>query len=193
MGCDIHIYREKMINGCWISADTWKPSKYDKDEFIHDEVGGGRNYALFYCLARVRQNGCGNKFSFEPRGMPLAFSDEVLRVYERWGEDGHSHSFLYLHELEELLSVLEKKMVTVTGMKEKVSLARFKEAVAANEPNCWELLYPYCEWASNSDHYESFCIEVPASFRVKKQLCEIIEGLKSVGGELQRIVFWFDN
>ena len=192
MGCDIHIYREKLIDGNWVTADSWHPCKYEENVFSHDEIGGGRNYALFYCLARVRQNGNGHELSFSPRGMPLAPSTEVLSEYKRWEGDGHSHSFLYLHELEELLSLLDKNTVTVIGVKEKVGLAKFRAAVATNEPGCWNLLYPYCSWSSDSDTYEGFSIEIPASFQVRGQLCEIIEGLKTVGGDLQRVVFWFD-
>lgn len=192
MGCDIHIYREKFIDGQWVTADTWKPCSYDSSELTTDEIGGERNYAVFYCLAGVRQNGDGHPFRFAPRGMPLTASAEVLREYAAWHVDGHSHSFLYLHELEELLSVLEKNVVTVTGVKDRSELARFRAAIAANKPGCWDLLYPYCAW-TNSDKFEEFCIEVPASYQVKDQLCRIIEGLKEAGGERQRIVFWFDD
>jgi hypothetical protein len=193
MGCDIHIYREKLIDGNWVTADSWYPCKYEENVSSHEEIGGGRNYALFYCLARVRQNGKGHKFSFSPRGMPLTASVEVLSDYKRWEGDGHSHSFLYLHELEELLDILDKNKVKVIGMKDKVGLQKFRAAIEAGESNCWELIYPYCSWSSDSENYEHFEIEIPASFQVKRQLCEIIEGLKNVGGELQRIVFWFDN
>ena len=162
MGCDIHIYREKLVDGQWVTADTWALCKWNKTALSHDEIGGSRNYALFYCLAGIRRNGDGHPFSFAPRGMPITASAEVLNQYEEWDGVGHSHSFLYLHELEELLSVLEKNMVPVSGMKEKTELARFREAVAANEPGCWDLR-------------------------------KIIEGLKSAGGDNQRIVFWFDS
>lgn len=192
MGCDIHIYREKLIDGQWVTADTWRPCNWDDTALIHDEIGGDRNYALFYCLAGVRQNGDGHPFRFAPRGMPITASAEVLGECETWDRDGHSHSFLYLHELEELLSVLENNMVPVSGMKERTGLKRFREAVAANEPGCWDLLHPYCG-GTNSPDYVHFCVEVQASFQVKKQLCEIIEGLKGAGGDNQRIVFWFDN
>ena len=155
MGCDIHIYREKLVDGQWVTADTWALCKWNKTALSHDEIGGSRNYALFYCLAGIRRNGDGHPFSFAPRGMPITASAEVLNQYEEWDGVGHSHSFLYLHELE-------KNMVPVSGMKEKTELARFREAVAANEPGCWDLR-------------------------------KIIEGLKSAGGDNQRIVFWFDS
>lgn len=192
MGCDIHIYREKLVDGQWLTADNWKPREHDEG-LSHDEVGGGRNYALFYCLAGVRPCGSEHPFSFTPRGMPIVLSAEVQRERERWDGDGHSHSFLYLHELEELLSVLDKSMVTVVGAKPKADLARLRSAIAANEPGCWDLLYPFLQVASDTDYFESFSIEVPASHCVRKQLCEIIDGLRAAGGDLQRIVFWFDN
>lgn len=166
MSCDIHIYREKLIDGQWVTADTWEICKWDGTALRHDEIGGGRNYALFYCLAGVRQNGDGHPFSFAPRGMPITASAEVLGACEEWDDDGHSHSFLYLHELEELLSVLEKNMVPVSGMKERTELARFREAVAANEPGCWDLLYPYRQ-DTIEPNWIDFCVDVPASYQVK--------------------------
>lgn len=192
MGCDIHIYREKLVNGQWIAGDAWDEQIYDDERWWdHKEVGGSRNYHVFAVLARVR---CDQPpaVSFEARGLPLRMSEEVAREKARWDGDGHSHSHLYLHELEELLAILQSSTIHVVGMKDREGLAKLRESIASGSPD-WDLLYPYCRWCSDSMNYEPFEVDIPAAFTTGKQLQEIIDGLKEIGGEMQRVVFWFDN
>lgn len=58
----------------------------------------GRNYYLFTFLAGVRGN---EEPLIEPRGIPDDCSKLIKRVCEKWGSDGHSHTYYYLSELME--------------------------------------------------------------------------------------------
>ena len=192
MGCDIHIYREKLVNGQWATGDAWTSEEYDDEvSWSHDEVGGRRNYNLFSVLARVR---CDQDpaISFQARGLPLRMSAEVVRENESWGVDGHSHSHLYLCELEELLALLQSSTIRIAGMKSRKGLAKLRQSIASGTPD-WDLLYPYWKLGIDAINYESFEVNVPADYLCGKQLKEIVDGLKEIGGEMQRIVFWFDN
>lgn len=112
MGCDIHLYVEKKVDGDWVTADKWTPDKcaesldalsvdYD-DSFYH-----GRNYQLFSILADVRNGsgfaGCDTGDCFTPiaapKGLPDNASAEVKREADSWDSDGHSHSYLTVQEL----------------------------------------------------------------------------------------------
>lgn len=192
MGCDIHIYREKLIDGQWVSADRWTEEKYDDDDsyWSHEEIGGGRNYAMFSVLARVR---CQEPpdISFCAKGLPLRMSVEVERESQHWDSDGHTHSHLYLFELEELLALLRSSTIRITGMKDSAGLAKLRESIASGNPD-WELLFPYLKWSTNIN-LEPFTLDVPADFLCGTQLEEIINGLREIGGDMQRVVFWFDN
>src|SRR5262249_2591595 len=65
------------------------------------------NYNLFGILANVRNGsgfaGCDTGDGFVPisvpRGLPGDVSDEVRAETNRWGEDGHSHSWFTVAEL----------------------------------------------------------------------------------------------
>jgi len=102
-------------------SDGWEESGKPRPCYCTDkEEGGGpgpgkswesyyheRNYDLFAILAGVR-NGVafagsptspypeGEKFKpiDEPRGLPPEVSEVVAKQSARWGEDGHSHSFV---------------------------------------------------------------------------------------------------
>lgn len=126
MGCDIHLYVEKRVNGTWEPADDWKPyleanptwTSYMTDEERADYTDrldinwddafySGRNYDLFAILAGVRngrgfagvQTGEGFNPISPPRGLPADVTAPVKQRSEEWGVDGHSHSWLTLAEL----------------------------------------------------------------------------------------------
>lgn len=114
MGCDIHFYVERKVDGKWLSADRWTPNEYANDEGeppfcveYHDHFYTGRNYSLFGILANVRNGvgfaGCDTGDGFKPIAMPKDLpsdvSPEVKAESDRWGCDGHSHSWFTLAEL----------------------------------------------------------------------------------------------
>lgn len=128
MGCDIHLYVEKKINGVWTSQDKWHTYSragwnYATIEYA-DRFYSERNYDLFAILANVR-NGYGFAFTKTgggltpialPKGVPSDVSLEVLRDIEEWSGDGHSHSYFTLKEL------LEYDWTKVTNKEGYVSL-----------------------------------------------------------------------
>lgn len=194
MGCDIHCYKEKQINGQWVTADNWTAYDYgDEDKGVEvpwNERFTDRNYKLFGLLSKgVR---CEHPFSFEERGLPFNASKEVAEESERWGVDGHSHSYLYLHELKDMEAFLKVQTVQITGMKDKEGLAVLRASIAAPGETNWDLLYPYCKWASSGD-YEEFTLDVPASYIIGGGLGKIIQSFDGMDGDNHRIVFFFDN
>jgi len=193
MGCDIHLYKEKHVDGKWTAADEWVSYDYGDDDKGVDVPWNkrftDRNYDLFGLLSKgVRRE---YPFSFEPRGVPFDACPEYAGDVERIGEDGHSHSYLYLHELKAMQSYLQSATVTMRGMKDRDELEALRASIASDAPD-WDLLYPYCAWASSSD-YTEFEVDVPASFAMGDGLARIIASFDGIDGDNHRIVFYFDN
>lgn len=193
MGCDIHLYREKKVGNSWVTADKWEvPSWADDgaaDVPFESRAYTGRNYKLFGALSRgVRSE---FEFSFAPRGVPFNMSHEVAGSHDSWGVDGHSHNYIYLHELRDFLEFISTKTIKVCGMKNANDLAALRASISSGAPD-WSKLFPYCEWA-NSPGYEEFELDVPASFYLGDEIQVIINSFDGVDGENHRIVFWFDN
>lgn len=193
MGCDIHLHKEKHVNGEWVTADVWESSDYGDDENSIDvpweKRFTGRNYNLFGLLSKgVRRE---FPFSFKPRGLPFNACQEIANNAEAWGCDGHSHSYLYLHELKDMREFLKTATLKISGMKDRDELAALRASIASDSPN-WDLLYPYCQFTGMSS-YEEFEIDVPASYIVGGDLDEIIGSFNGVDGDNHRIVFFFDN
>lgn len=194
MGCDIHIYKEKLVNGVWVSSDKWTPYDYGDGESgmtveYDDRVYRGRNYQLFGIISRgVR--GFYHEISLEPKGMPLYASSEVKREADDWELDAHSHSYLTLKELNELKKKASESSIEIEGMKDRESLDALQKTIDSGNPN-WDLIFPYCGWG-NSPNLVPFKINVPASFYIGNCLEKIINGLDA-NAEDQRIVFFFDN
>lgn len=194
MGCDIHLYREKKVDDKWQSADEWeRPSWAEGDDELHikfDKLAYiGRNYELFGALSKgVRRD---VSFAFEPRGVPFNMSPEVSQSFESWDSDGHSHSYLYLHELREFADFLNTQTICIEGMKDVKQLAELRASIASGNPD-WDKLFPYCA-ATNSPGHVDFEMDVPASYYIGRELKQIIDSFNGIDGENHRIVFWFDN
>lgn len=102
MGCDIHLYVEKRVDGKWATADKWTHSEYDTENpdsrtvSYEDSWYTGRNYELFSVLAGVR-----NRYDIipisEPRGIPDDVSPELKQGYNDCYEQ--SGSWLTLAEI----------------------------------------------------------------------------------------------
>jgi len=191
MGCDIHLYKEKFVDGKWLSADIWQPCDYNEEvmEVPYETTFNGRNYNLFGLLCKgVRDE---YDYSFLERGFPFDASKEVTLANEKWDSDGHSHSYLFLHEIKSMKRFLENQSLEIKGMMNKDQLKRLNQSIESGAPD-WDLIYPYCQWGSNPDLVE-FELKVPAIFKVGNQLDKIIDLFEGVDGENHRIVFWFDN
>lgn len=116
MGCDIHFYVEKLVNGQWVAADKFQRGDAedgtdDAKGYLHivdhKEMYQGRNYDLFAILADVR-NGSGfagikTGEGFVPISMPRGVPDDASPEYKEISDDmdcdGHSHSYFTLREL----------------------------------------------------------------------------------------------
>lgn len=193
MGCDIHVYKEKFVDGKWLTADVWEEEDYGDGE-IHKNVPWGerfteRNYNLFGVLSKgVRRH---FDFGFEQRGIPFDACDEVAEQAENWDCDGHSHSYLYLHELKAMRDYLKTRTLPISGMKDKDELVALYASIKSGEPD-WNLLYPFCQ-DTNASNYVDFAIDVPADFIVGNGFDKLIQQFDNVEGENHRIVFFFDN
>ena len=193
MGCDIHLYKEKLVDGKWVTADEWEPYDYGDDdkgiEVPWKKRFTDRNYNLFGALAKgVR---CEHPFSFAPRGMPMQSSPEYRETLDKWGVDGHNTSYLYLHELRELREFCKTSMISISGMKDHNELAALRASIESGTPD-WKLLFPYCGWTNDPRSVE-FTIDVPADFYLGSGLDSIIGSFDGVDGDNHRIVFFFDN
>ena len=193
MGCDIHCYKEKFVGGKWVTADEWVPYDYGDDErgmeVPFTKRFTDRNYELFGILSKgVRLD---HAFSFEQRGLPFNLCAEISAEVDCYGSDGHSHSYLYLHELKDLAAHLKATKIRISGMKDKAELDALNSSVASGNPN-WNLLFPYCQ-STNAPGSVDFEIDVPASFYVGDAVDRLIAGFDDVDGENHRLVFWFDN
>lgn len=190
MGCDIHIYRERFTNGRWESIDQWSDKYGDGEDVAYgDQCYEGRNYDLFGVLAKgVRRE---FPFSFEARGMPLQCDPRIQKLMEGWEGDGHNHSYLYLHELRELQEFAKTNTMPVSGMMDAAQWEALQASIASGTPN-WDLLYPYCQWASNKE-YVKFEVQIPVSAQIGRCLAEIVDSFAGIEGENHRVVFCFDN
>lgn len=190
MGCDIHLYKEKKVNGQWVTADDWGLSNWaDEGEVCKSDNYPGRNYATFGALSKgVRFE---VPFGFEPRGMPFNACDKVTQEKELWGCDGHSHSYISLSELREFAEFIKTETLSVSGMKDAAGLEALQKTIDAGNPN-WELLYPYCRWTNQAGHM-NFELNVPADFYIGRDIEGLISLFDGMEGEDFRIVFWFDN
>lgn len=193
MGCDIHLYKEKFIDGKWLTADEWRAYDYGDDdkgqEVPYEKRYTGRNYNLFGILSKgVRRD---FDFAFEPRGLPFNPCPEIAAESDGWGGDGHSHSYLYLHELKDMQAFLATHTIPISGMKDRDELDALQATIDAGAPN-WDLLYPYCQGTTSSSAVD-FNIPVPASFITGACLDSIIALFDGVDGDNHRIVLFFDN
>lgn len=91
-------------------AEQFPPPRYEIWNYpLTDQPWMRRNYDLFAMLANVRNGrgtaGCdtGDGFIpiFLPRGVPKDATPEYQAIVKSWGEDGHSHSYATLAELEQ--------------------------------------------------------------------------------------------
>lgn len=113
MGCDIHMFVERKIDGTWTSAlERTRNEYYDRypeeeREWQLPDFYDGRSYDLFSILANVRNGygfagvptGEGFRPIAMPRGLPADVSPEVKEESDRWNGDGHSHSYFTVAEL----------------------------------------------------------------------------------------------
>lgn len=107
MGCDIHFFVEKKVDGAWQLQGEVAPDNEGWPGFTGPKFYDGRNYNLFAILADVRngwgfagiKTGEGFKPIGDARGVPEDASEGYKQLVNGWGVDGHSHSHFLLREL----------------------------------------------------------------------------------------------
>lgn len=214
MGCDIHLFGERRVDGKWESVDEWVTEDFagyiytsvKRDARLYD----GRNYDLFAILANVRNGygfagvltGTGFIPISEPRGLPTDVSPEVKANSMDWGGDGHSHSWLTLREL------LDYDWNQTTMKVGVVDVERY----IGNREGPYD---NYCGWISgpsvnvmpvdkaqlmSDDELRDAASHVqvlwPQTYRERAEhfLTTTIPKLEALGSpDDVRIVFWFDN
>lgn len=105
MGCGIHWYSETKKDGKWVCDQA---GSFQKDEHynMNNFPNSGRDYWMFGLLADVRVD---VPYGFAAKGIPNELSPEVKTIFDEWGDDGHSHSYLTREELKAKLAELAPK------------------------------------------------------------------------------------
>ena len=214
MGCDIHLYTEKKINGFW---NLWHKSHLNKaihHTYVEDYYRyTGRNYDLFAILANVRNGvgfagivtGGGFNPICQPRGLPKDVGYEVQELSEKWDDDGHSHSWLTLRELLEY--DWDSQSTTKRGVVSEITYKKWDHKGYPSE-YCGASYGKGIETLSEEEYLKlnqkdtdvTYMIEVEWDVTYRQAanqfLKEFIPRLQELAeGDLDsvRIVFWFDN
>lgn len=99
MGCDIHLHIEVKIAGEW---RHWAAPGIDRDYMLFAKMAGVRNHWRIKPIA-------------EPKGMPDNLTFVTDFECKREGLDGHSHSWLDIHEIEQLAKYVEETLKEEQG------------------------------------------------------------------------------
>jgi len=214
MGCDIHCFAEKKVNGKWEKLNGFKGMYYDpeSDYFKHerfkfsDEPYEGRNYNLFGFLAGVRTD---IPPIAGPRGIPEDLSDEIKDEYDKWDNDAHSSSHLYLSEL---INADWDMVFIEDGF---VDLENYKIHIQRGRPSCWsggvgggmveiiskDAMNDIIKGKYQTDENKRYYTEISWEETIKgycnvfyeQTIPALKERSESENFDDVRIVFWFDN
>lgn len=141
MGCDIHLYVEtRGSDGRWVTADKWTADEWAEEDGAltvdyDQQFYNGRNYNLFAILADVRngrgfagvKTGAGFNAISEPKGVPDDACPEFKAYQERYGCDGHSHSYLTVEEIIAFDWTQTTTLMGFVGLEEWARFASFGE------------------------------------------------------------------
>jgi hypothetical protein len=194
------------------SKSTWDEKYPDEFKGLNNVFYQGRNYNLFAILANVRNGhgfaGVPTGKGFEPismpRGLPDDVSQEVKRISDYWGIDGHSHSWLAARELLEF----DYKGQT-TESYAIVTKGQYKQFLKTDKPpqryaaGVWGLNIRVVDNAEIMDTPYDDGIEYytriawPETYREavgEHVFATLMANLKALSDlDNVRIVFWFDN
>lgn len=106
MGCDIHQYAERRVDGRWVAeqAATYGNQAEADEEPWYSMTNSGdsdRNYWLFGVLSEGVRKSWAPGIAFEAKGEPDDASPEVASMIKQWEGDGHSHNYLTFTELKQ--------------------------------------------------------------------------------------------
>ena len=169
MGCDIHCYVEVYENDKWSKVGAVFPVGDDASWLGEENIDRPiywAQYGLFAFLAGVR-NISGVEPLAYPKGIPADISSAVLDIYNEWGDNAHSMSWL---TLKELLGVDYNTAFT--------DKTEFKEVM----PGIWS-------WGVGIAGDETTLRDF-----LGIRYFNMLEMLQSLGDQDKvRLVFWFDN
>lgn len=100
MGCDIHMCVEQKNGDKWVSCDKTKRHK-DGRLSIQNPIYHDRHYTTFAALAGVRGR-LESDQKYPLRGFPEDASPETKEMYEQYGSDAHSASYLSVRALNDV-------------------------------------------------------------------------------------------
>lgn len=123
MGCDIHIYRERKVDGSWETSTTETVEHYGEGEEYTSVSNGidsfeegtvryvSRHYGLFSFLSGVRSY--GESWFMDPIAEDRGFPEDICQVNKQLLHDGdlHSHGYLTLAELNELIQETKTEII----------------------------------------------------------------------------------
>lgn len=132
MGCDIHICIEvKNNDGEWRNYDNFRHNPYYvegdecEEEIIQIPIFTDRDYLLFSRLCGVREHSIFDAIAIstldeniqlqktekvsDVKGVPSDCSVVTKQIIDKWGSDGHSHSFLTLKEIKDYINKKSSK------------------------------------------------------------------------------------
>lgn len=182
MGCDIHMYIERRRNK---DADWELDPNHTKDEdgCLRSVDAAGRWYGLFARIAGVR--GLERDYGIKPRDLPKDVTPAIEEYSNRWGHDGHSHSWLTLDEfVKEYITVMCSSDSEFNTSKEVIDFLDNGTDFRAFFD--WQT-QKYTEWPG----YDAIIRYCRQWLEVEKAIGKIID-VEDCEPEI-RFVFWFDN
>ena len=203
MGCDIHLYTEELKTmdnkQKWHNCDNWRFNPYydeypDSERLMtHSSIYSERDYRLFSILANVR-NYHNNDYISLPKGLPRDISQPTRSEAERWGGDGHSHSYFTMSELDEYIKNF--KQVKVAGY---ITIGQSRKLDQGELPNSWcqgisknmESRYVHREWFDNDNPVKILFEKLKSHMEYVRWIFNDEESPEHY--DKFRIVFWFDN
>ncbi len=105
MGADIHIFRERKINGVWETD-----SEYEGGEdygYVDTNISISRYYLMFGVLSNVRVDNPYPKI--KSPAIDRGFPGDIAEIHKNVLEDAdyHSHGYLYVSELKKIIEELK--------------------------------------------------------------------------------------
>lgn len=193
MGTDIRLFREKRVDGRWVTADAWEAEAFRGEIRMRLRPGtcfAERNYMLFDMLCAGARSET-YPFSFAPRGVPPDLSDELKAALAVVATLDNGCSYLYLHELRDFLGFLATATVPAEGYAEAAVLAALRATMMAGKPN-WHLLSGAVSYPKTADH-RPYRFDMPADYAAGDSLRRLIASFDGIDGDNHRIVFCFDT
>lgn len=179
MGCDIHMYKETIVNGKWVFQGE---KDYDDGYLYLTPFYNDRNYEIFGLIAGVRRGGQ----AFDLKGFPNDASNEIRECFNQWGIDAHTPSYLTHEDLKEFNK--KDRKINIKGQMHYLQYTKLFNALKLEKGNWKDYLYPYCGFTSNEE-YIPFSFDVPLSEYCDDLFKKWEEEIK----DNSRLVFWFDN